>query len=200
MNYVIFDTETTSLNSPFCYNIGYVIINELGETLLEKEYIVEQIWHNIPLFSTSYYAEKRPIYVQAMRQHKIKMDKFGYICQAMKRDFKKFHVAGAYAYNSNFDEKVFDFNCDWFKCINPFEEIHIMDIRGNVHEFLFNEDYKRFCNNNQFYTDSGCYSSTAEIVYRYITNKLDFIEAHTALSDSLIEKDILLKVIDIPWH
>ena len=32
---------------------------------------------------------------------------------------------------------------------------------------------------------------TAEIIYRYLTNDLEFEESHTGLEDTLIEKDIL---------
>ena len=125
MNFVVFDTETTSLDKPFCYNIGYVIMNDSGMKLVKKDFVVEQIWHNLPLFSTAYYAEKRPIYVKAMKARKTVMDKFGYICREMIRDFEKYDVVCGYAYNSSFDEKVFAFNCDWFKCSNPFDTIPI---------------------------------------------------------------------------
>ena len=27
MNICVFDTETTSINKPFCYNVGYTIVN-----------------------------------------------------------------------------------------------------------------------------------------------------------------------------
>ena len=62
MNIIVFDTETTNLEKPFCYNIGYVIANtETKEVLARKEFVVEQIWHNQELFATSYYATKKPI-------------------------------------------------------------------------------------------------------------------------------------------
>ena len=119
MKICVFDTETTSLEKPFCYNIGYVIYDtDMQKILLSRSYVVEQIWHNLPLFSTAYYAEKRPIYVAEMRAHATIMSKFGYICQQMIRDFSAYEVEIAYAYNSPFDEKVFNFNCDWFKCRN----------------------------------------------------------------------------------
>ena len=96
MNFVVFDTETTSLNKPFTYNIGYVILDEDGTLLLEKDFVVEQIWHNLPLFSTAYYAEKRPTYVASMKARKTAMKKFGYICQEMARDFKKYEIGLLY--------------------------------------------------------------------------------------------------------
>ena len=192
MNIMIFDTETTDLNKCFCYNVGYIIFDtDTQKTLVSKEFVIEQIWHNLPLFSTAYYADKRPLYVKAMRAKKVKMDKFGRVCQTMIRDIKNFDVVAAYAYNSSFDEKVFGFNCDWFKCINPFDDIPVFDIRGFVHNSIIDKEYKKFCERNNFFTDSGNYSTTAETVYRFITNNTDFIESHTALDDAKIETDIL---------
>ena len=76
----IFDTETTSLDKPFCYNIGYIIVDiETGTTLLQRDYVVEQIWHNLPLFQSAYYANKRPLYVSRMRTRLASMSKFGYM-------------------------------------------------------------------------------------------------------------------------
>lgn len=194
-NIMVFDTETTDINKPFCYNIGYIIANEKGETLLEKSFVVEQIWHNLPLFTTAYYAEKRPLYVTSMKARKTIMKKFGYICQEMARDIKAYGVKLAFAYNSPFDEKVFAYNCDWFKCINPFDNVVISDIRAFVHTFLVDKEYKAFCESNGLFTESGNYSTTAETVKRYIDNNTDFIEDHTALSDSKIEKEILFACI-----
>jgi len=193
MNIMIFDTETTSLNKPFCYNVGYVIVNvDNGNVLATRDYVVEQVWHNPMLFTTAYYADKREIYVKSMRARKTSMDKFGYICQRMIRDIKNYQIDSAYAYNSPFDEKVFAFNCDWFKCNNPFDTIPIYDIRGYAHHFICKENYKKWCEDNEQFSESGNYSTTAESVYRYISNNTDFIEEHTALADSVIETKILL--------
>ena len=195
-NVVVFDTETVNLEKPFCYNIGYTILDvDNGETLARRDYVVEQVWHNPMLFITAYYANKREKYVAAMRSRKTIMAKYGYICQAMIRDFVRFEVVGAYAFNSPFDDKVFTYNSDWFKCNNPFDNLPIFDIRGYVHQFMVDETYKAFCEEHGYFTDSGNYSTTAETVFRYVTGNTDFIEDHTALSDSEIEGSILLECL-----
>lgn len=192
-NIMVFDTETAGgFNKPFAYNIGYTIKDtESGETLTKKDYVVEQVWHNLPLFTSAYYANKRELYVSRMRGKRTKMLKFGYICQEMIRDIERHEVTSAYAYNSPFDDNVFNTNCDWYKCVNPFDNIPIFDIRGYVHEFLVNGDFKNFCELNSYFTEGGNYSTTAETVYRFITDNTDFSEEHTALADSEIEWEIL---------
>lgn len=196
MNIMIFDTETTGLIKPFCYNVGYIVADtDTNDIITKKDFVCEQIWHNLPLFNTAYYAEKRPLYVNRMKARKVIMSKYGYICREMARDIKKYNIQFAFAYNSQFDEKVFNFNCDWFKVINPFDTVEIKDIRGFAHEFLVNENYKRFCDTHELYTESGNYSTTAETMYKYITGNTDFTEEHTALNDSLIEWDILKNCI-----
>jgi len=198
MNICVFDTETINLEKPFCYNIGYIIYNtESHEKLIEKDFVIEQIWHNLPLFHTAYYAEKRPDYVIFMKRKVLKMKKIGSITQEMIRDFKQFNVKSAYAYNSDFDIRVFDFNCKWFKIINPFENLPVFDIRGYAHHFLTNcPEFEDFCEKYQYFTEAGNYSSTAETIFRFITNNPNFIEDHFALSDSQIELEILKECIN----
>lgn len=194
---MIFDTETTSLEKPFCYNIGYTIRDE--ETfaeLVSREFVVEQVWYNEALFASAYYADKRPIYVNRMRGRKIEMRKYGHIMRRMIADIKAFEVVGAYAYNSGFDEKVFAFNCDWYKCNNPFDAVPIFDIRGYAHHFLCGDVFKEWCEEFQQFTETGNYSTSAETLFRFVGADLEFIEEHTALSDSMIEADILQAAIE----
>ena len=198
MNIMVFDTETTNLEKPFCYNIGYVIIDtDSREVLASKDFVVEQVWHNPMLFTTAYYADKRSLYVERMKARKVKMDKFGYITQQMVRDIDFYGIEHAYAYNSPFDTKVFEYNCEWFKCINPFDNVAIHDVRGYVHKTLaWGADFQAFCDEHQYYTESGNYSTTAETVFRYLSQDTEWCEEHTALADSIIECEILCECIE----
>jgi hypothetical protein len=101
MNIIVFDTETTSIEKPFCYNVGYAIHNvDTATTLVKREFVCEQVWHNPMLFTTAYYSNKREMYVKRMRARKIKLEKFGFVCQQMIRDIEFFEIEYAYAYNS----------------------------------------------------------------------------------------------------
>lgn len=197
MKVLIFDTETTSLDKPFTYNIGYCVLDtEDGTILLKRDFVVEQVWHNLPLFQSAYYADKRPLYVSAMKARKTIMDKYGYICQQIFRDIKAYEIESAYAYNSPFDERVFDYCCDWFKCLNPFDTLPVYDIRGYAHNFICNTDeYIQFCEEHHLFTEAGNYSTTAEALFRFMTKDNTFEEEHTALADSEIEADILLECL-----
>lgn len=194
---MVFDTETTGLEKCFCYDVGYQIIDtETADIMEAKHFIIEQVWHNLPLFESAYYKDKRPLYVQLMRAHKATMTKWGYAMQEMIRDIKKYEITDAYAYNSDFDDKVFSFNCDWFKTINPFDNVAIHDIWGYASEWItWTDSYKDFCEQHQFFTDTGNYKASAEVVYRYIKNDTDFDEAHMGLYDVEIESDILFYCI-----
>ena len=69
-NRIIFDTETISLEKAFCYNLGYIITDENGKTLIARNFIIRQIYDNKPLFATAYYAQKRPIYTAYLKGKK----------------------------------------------------------------------------------------------------------------------------------
>lgn len=193
MNILILDTETTSLTKPFCYNIGYCIYNTKSDKIIyKKDFVIGQIWHNLELFQSAYYAEKRQIYINAMRAKKMLLVKWGYATRQIYYKIIAFNVQAVYAYNSDFDDKVIQYNCEWFKNINPLDNMPIYDIKNYAYKAIAqSKEYQEFCDKHSLYTESGNYSVTAENVYKFITKNIDFIESHTALADCEIELDIL---------
>lgn len=194
---LVLDTETTSLDKPFCYDCSWVIINKADGHIVDmKVNVVEQVWHNLPLFESAYYKDKRLKYVDMMRKHDAIMDKWGYIMRKLKQDIKAYSISEVYAYNSDFDDKVISYNCDWFKCNNPLEAIPVYDIWGYASEFITcKADYQQFCEDNARFTDTGNYKGSAEVVYQYLTDNPDFVEEHMGIFDSEIEAEILYQCI-----
>lgn len=199
MNVMIFDTETTSVTKAFCYDVGYLIADaETEEILVRRHYVVEQVWHNLPLFESAYYKDKRQQYVSLMRSKKAVLEKWGYIMRQIARDIKQYNVESAYAYNSAFDDGVMTFNNEWFKTINPFDNVPIFDIWAMATNFITNRsDYQKFCEENSFFTDSGNYKTSAEVVFRFIMKDVSFEEAHMGLMDAEIEAAILFHCVKV---
>lgn len=197
MNILTFDTETISVDKPFCYNIGWIIRStENWEVLCKKDYVVKQFWENKPLFETAYYAKKKDLYIRALRGKRAIIKYYGFIMQDLIKDIEKYEVEYSYAYNSPFDSRVLDFNCDWFKCSNPLDYMKLIDIRALINPIVFSEEYKKFCMDNNLLTDNGNLQANAESLTRFVRQNLDFQEEHTALSDSIIESDILKYLVE----
>ena len=198
MNRIIFDTETISLNKSFIYNLGYVITDGDGKILLERDFVIRQIYDNKPLFATAYYAEKRPIYTRYMKSRRTKKVSWGEACRIMCKDIKDYGIEDGYAYNSNFDEKAFYFNHLFFRNKRrPLDGIFVHDIMDEIKVITQTEDYKQFCRDNGFMTKHSTprAKQTAEALYAYLTFNGEYKEEHTALADSRIESFILTECL-----
>lgn len=197
MNIIIFDTETIDLKKPFCYNLGYVIYDTTRQTILEKrDFVIRQVWTNQALFATAYYNNKKALYIGKMRSRQTLLEYWGFVMAQLRRDVKHYEISIAYAYNSTFDERVIDFNCDWFKTQNGLDNVSIVDLYGLAVYYIANQtEYSQWAIDNNRTTPTGKPSATAESVYQYLTNNLDFVEEHTALADSLIETEILAECL-----
>lgn len=71
----------------------------------------------------------------------------------------------------------------------------MIDIWGEVCIKMLNKErYRKECLKNNWLTASGLFFKTsAEKAFAYLMDDTDFIEAHTALEDTLIESDLLVK-------
>lgn len=120
----------------------------------------------------------------------------------------------SHLYSSNYQEwEDYQFNkckdivngCDSSKnekYLEPYFEIRgnkfpICDLWAIACETMINTNgYKNYCLDNELISASGLYFKTsAETTFQYLTRNFDFIEDHTALSDALIESQILTRVL-----
>jgi len=200
MNRIVFDTETISLNKRFIYNIGYVITDGDGRTLLERDMVIRQVYDNKPLFATSYYADKRPLYTRYMKGRRTKKVSWGEACRIMSKDIKEFGVADGYAYNSDFDEQAFYFtHCFFGNKRRPLDGIKVHDIMDYIKVITQTDEYKEICKEHGFVTKHSTprAKQTAESIYAYLTYNGEYKEEHTALADSRIESFILTKCLEL---
>lgn len=89
--------------------------------------------------------------------------------------------------NPNFEDEIFRFRG---------EKYGLFDLWGLAVVYLLNNQrYKDKCIRHGMFTASGTFfKSSAESTYRYLCDKYDFIESHTALDDAVIETFILGKI------
>ena len=73
----------------------------------------------------------------------------------------------------------------------------MIDIWGEVCRKMVNSDaYRKKCLVEGWLTQSGLYFKTsAEKTFAYLTNNINFAEAHTALADAIIEGELLVKFL-----
>lgn len=110
-----------------------------------------------------------------------------------ERDQQRLCVGIARGENKKASEREFDPNNFTFrKSTRP-----LIDLWGISCRLLINTlAYKRQCLENDMISESGLYFKTsAETTFRYLQDRYDFMEAHTALEDVIIETQILAKAL-----
>lgn len=95
---------------------------------------------------------------------------------------------GNHAKNENYLVPVFELRGN---------EYPLIDIWALACDRLLNTNkYRKYCCDNNFFTDSKKFFKTsAEVSYRYLVKDNEFVESHTALSDAEIETFILAKAL-----
>lgn len=196
---IVLDTETISLEKPFVYDLGYVIVNDNGDIIAKKSYVISQVWNNKELFATAYYANKKPLYYARLKSGYSKKVGWGHAMRYLANDIKKYGITEIYAYNSKFDSRALNFMCAWYKVVNGLGGIEIQDIMKFIKPITTTQDYQEFCQTNGFMTESKTPQpqKKAETLYRYLTNNVDYEEEHTGLEDSLIELEILMTALGL---
>ncbi len=196
-NILIIDTETTgNFTSPLVYDIGWVVLDKELNIIVQREYLVQEVFNNSFLMDSAYYVSKKGMYEDRVRRYDIQVKPLQHIVKTLLKDMRQTRVFSAY--NVAFDYKAIgstiklvasQLTDKWYKAIKRKELLCIMNLAADT--LLNSEDYIDVALTKGWYTEKGNLKSSAEVAYRYLTKNYGFIEEHTALADVLIEKDIL---------
>ena len=198
--YIVLDTETTnSLDDPIAYDIGFAVINADGKVIEAHSYVVAETFLDEELMSSAYFIEKIPHYWEEIANGKRELRRLYTIRKRLAEVCSIYGINKIIAHNARFDYRSCNLTqriitCSKWRYFFPYE-VEIWDSLKMAREcFGKDEDYIKFCKENDFMVNHRP-RLTAEILYRYLTNNLEFEEAHTGLEDVMIEKEIFCECL-----
>jgi hypothetical protein len=201
MKRIVIDTETTnSLDEPLTYDIGWAVVDEDGSVVKTESYAVAEIFLDKELMTSAYFAEKIPQYWDEIKNGERKLARFKTICMSLRKDCELFRVSEIYAHNARFDDLALKLTQRFltgskYRYFFPENTIVCDTLKMSYKAFGKDEQYKEFCEKNNYKTKNGRLKMTAEIIYRFLTNNNEFVEKHKGIDDVLIEKDILIECL-----
>ena len=200
------------------YDLGYTITTK-KEILVKRNYLVKEIYTNETLMNNAYFASKKPIYDKMVKARKVEIKPLAEIVKILQKDIQEYNAQVFGAYNVGFDldaimqtvnyvyPKVFKMffkktnNGNWCPDTIKFMSTYVFRKDLEIID-LWTMACKTLCNQITFQTyylqvtNYGNIKSNAEIVYNYITDQeMKFEEDHTALSDSIVESEILFRIL-----
>lgn len=184
-NYIVLDTETSKGGR--VNDIGYVI-GDLKTTFISKRFLIAET----NAIETPFYTEKIEYYDNLIDNGEVPVVPMEIAINELLNDKEKYH-ATLFAYNSPFDLNKINETLKFVGSELKIDEI--VDIRPMTSNTIINKKYMRFVKENNYISPTGIPQTKAETMYRYLTQNTDFIENHTALSDSIIELEILRAIL-----
>ena len=110
---------------------------------------------------------------------------------------EKYNVRAIIAHNARFDYRATNttqryLTCSKYRYFLPYG-IEVWDTLKMVRSTVAKQkSYLRWCEENGFMVNGKRPRMTAEILYKYMINDIDYKEIHTGLEDVLIEKEIFV--------
>lgn len=201
--YMVLDTETCPIDreledvtptNMLVYDMGYTITDKKGNVYRTGSYIVSDIFFGefYTKMQSSYYANKIPKYMEQIAKGERVVKTWKQISFILRKVLEEFDINVVVAHNARFDYGVLRNTKDYLEEFPMLPYVEWWDTLKMARSILKErKSYKRFCEDNNYMTKNNQCRFTAEIIYRYLTNDLEFEESHTGLEDTLIEKDIL---------
>ena len=200
--FLTIDTETANnMDNPFVFDIGGAIHDKQGNVMETFSFIVKEVFYGMPdLMAECFYQSKLPMYRAQIEQGFRQVKSWYEVRTHVHKLCEKYSVKAIIAHNMQFDYRSTNTTQRYltyskYRFFFP-KDIPLWDTLSMARDTIVKQKtYIRFCENNGYCTKNGKPRATAEILYRYITNNVDFTESHTGLEDVLIEKEIFVKCI-----
>lgn len=195
--FIVLDTETTnSIDDPICYDMGWAVVDKDGNVFQTYSFVVADVFLDRELMESAYFKEKIPTYWEQIKSGERILARFWNIRKIFHDCVKAYNVTKVFAHNMRFDYRATNLTQRFltsskFRYFFPYG-VEICDTLKMARQALKgNVNYDNFCYSNNYLTKRGQKRFTAEIIYRFLTNDLQFEESHTGLEDVMIEKEIL---------
>lgn len=203
---MVVDVETAgNFASPQVYDFGFAICDKKGNIVEERSYVISEVFDNVRLMNTAYYACKLPIYHEGLANGKFVKTDF----MSARKEFldlmEKYDIKTISAYNLMFDMKALKstmqtlgYGSKFLPTENRYhkDNLDLLCIWSFACEVLFTQKtYSRIAIAQGWVSEAGNMKTNAECAWRYITKDFDFEEEHTGLADVRIECVILAKCI-----
>ena len=198
-NSLLDDKGKLDLSQSLVYDIGWVIFDKKGQVYKTRSDVIAEIFLDKELMQSAYYKDKIPQYWEDIKSGKRILKSFLKVRRQYLIDRKKYNSQVTFAHNAYFDYNALNntlryltgsHNRYWF----PYS-IELWDSLKMSRDILGKKkSYTDFCDKNGYKTNHKTPQNrlTAEILYRFISGNRDFVESHTGLEDTLIEKEIFL--------
>lgn len=195
--HILMDTETANgLDCPMNYNTAWSVIDQHGNTYENFNFINRDIFFDRPeLMQSAYYAHKIPQYLEQIERGEIKVATWYEIREAFRKCCEKYNIKAVIAHNARFDYRSCTMTqryetCSKYRYFFP-KGVEIWDTLAMARDVVAPTPiYRKWCEKNGFTLKNGQPRLTAEILFRFISKDLDFVEEHKAMEDVNIEKEI----------
>ena len=195
---IMIDTETANgLDDPLFYDVGYQVIDSHGKLYKNRSFINADIFlAEKDLMTSAYYADKIPQYWESIKKGERILTSLYNIKKALAEDVKEYNCKFICAHNAFFDYKALNTTQRYitkskYRYFVP-QGLEWWDTMRMAQSVIYKmPTYKRFCSENGYMISKNRPKLTAEVLYRFITKDINFVEEHKGLEDVDIERQIL---------
>lgn len=188
------DTETADLTGNV-YDIAFAVHTKDGTILETYNALVDEIFTDAKKMMGAFYASKLfTHYSKMLADGRIGFAPWWAIIAEIQRAIDEHGVTTIAAYNLGFDRRVMRnthhaLGYDGAICPSGLQQLDIWQFACETK--LSQATYKKLALDSGWVSSAGNIKTGAEYAYRFCSGDFGFIEDHTALSDALIEVDIL---------